>query len=108
MNKEQMDIQLIEACLLEKWFPMREGTFESLGQDVIESCALCQIYNAFYCVHCPINEKVNKTCCYNTPYEQYIATVKNSPERAQAIIKMCKFLVSLLPPSHPWRTNEPT
>ena len=106
MNKAQIDTQLIEACLLEKWFPLKNGTFEHLNQTSGESCVLCQMYNRLTgCTRCPIKEATGYNRCHNTVYEKF-AFAKGSAQIKSAVAEMCDFLISLLPPKHPWRNQS--
>lgn len=102
MTKQEMDIQLIEACVLEKWNPMAMGCRVTVDYQVkdgdieAETCCLCQIYLYRDCAGCPVKMNTGKKFCEDTPFRWAI----NSMDRIEAEIE---FLISLLPETHPWR-----
>jgi len=102
MNKKERDIQLIEACLLEKWWPMREGTFSGYRYRAEDTCTLCQYY-VNGCRGCPIAAFTASEYCYTSPYDLYVKADSGSYDELFAIHLMCDFLVELLPITHPWR-----
>jgi hypothetical protein len=106
MNKKEMDIQLIEACLLEKWWPKLNGTYQELDQSAFSSCVLCQVYRCGECSGCPLAEN-GKRCeaDEHDPYSHYAHSLLHGTayDRQAAILLMCEALTSLLPENHPWR-----
>lgn len=113
MTKEEMDIKLIEACLLEKWIPMSQGRTwiedrREFGQDSIGSCSLCQVYykhrheSIESCTGCPIRERPGgRKYCERTPIMMWAESFEED-EQAFAEEEV-EFLISLLPKDHPWR-----
>ena len=102
MNKQQMDQQLIEACILEKWNPMALGCNTDLGP---KNCALCQEYFHLDCVGCPIAEETKEESCNDTPYDllDQAESIQNWPQYQDIVEAEIEFLISLLPETHPWR-----
>ena len=100
MNKTQMDIQLIEACILEKWNPIAMGC--KIDQTSRNSCCLCQVYWDDFCENCPICI-VSSDHCGNKEFQKYVKCIENSSEEYDSIEEEIEFLINLLPPNHPWR-----
>ena len=103
LTKTQIDIQLIEACVLEKWNPRANGCIVE-GNEA-ETCVLCQVYYISYmsvwqtCKGCPIG------CCSITPYWHYVAPYTKI-EELNALEAEIEFLISLLPETHQWRIKN--
>lgn len=122
MNKQQIDQQLIEACILEKWNPRAMGC--SVPGNDTDTCCLCQVYYPESaiddydeiaededddCLECPIRLRTGARYCRDTPFVH--ASVWNhevkewQPTKNHNIVEAeIEFLISLLPPDHPWRT----
>ena len=102
LTKTQIDIQLIEACVLEKWNLRANGCKIEDAEET--NCVLCQVYNYpnmlewQNCKECPIE------CCAATPYWHYVDSNTRSG-KLDAIEAEIEFLISLLPETHKWR-NE--
>lgn len=95
-----MDIQLIEACVLEKWNPLALGC--KVYGTAKTTCVLCQLYNYSLCDLYPIAKRTGAIFCHKTPYDNY-AQNETRDEELDAIEAEIEFLISLLPETHIWR-----
>lgn len=100
LTKREMDIQLLHACIEEKWKPFANGRsyhedFYMYGQNTGSSCTLCQVYFG-KCFSCPLGYYIGINYCGFPEMERWTEALSGSAEETAAAKEVLAVLEAAL------------